>query len=35
MGAGIEVGVMSFNTEGKDTLTLSTKDKPVLTCTPR
>jgi hypothetical protein len=34
-GAGIEVGIMSFNADGKDTLTLSTKEKPVLTCTPR
>jgi hypothetical protein len=35
VGAGIEVGIMSFNTEGQDILTLSTKDKPVLTCSPR
>jgi hypothetical protein len=35
MGAGIEVGVLSFDTEGKDILTLSTKEKPVLTCVPR
>lgn len=34
-GAGIEVGILSFDTEGKDTLTLSTKEKPVLTCVPR
>lgn len=33
--AGIEVGVMSFDATGKDTLTLSTKEKPVLTCVPR
>ena len=35
VGAGIEVGILTFDTEGKDTLTLSTKEKPVLTCTPR
>jgi hypothetical protein len=35
MGAGIEVGVLTFNAEGQDTLTLSTKEKPVLTCVPR
>ena len=35
MGAGIEVGVLTFDTEGKDTLTLSTKEKPVLSCVPR
>jgi len=34
-GAGIEVGIMSFNEAGTDTLTLSTKEKPVLTCVPR
>jgi hypothetical protein len=34
-GAGIEVGIMSFDADGKDTLTLSTKEKPVLTCVPR
>jgi len=34
-GAGIEVGVLTFDAEGKDTLTLSTKEKPVLTCVPR
>ena len=34
-GAGIEVGIMSFNDAGQDTLTLSTKEKPVLTCVPR
>lgn len=33
--AGIEVGVMSFDADGLDTLTLSTKEKPVLTCVPR
>lgn len=33
--AGIEVGVMSFNDQGKDTLTLSTSEKPVLSCVPR
>ena len=34
-GAGIEVGVMTFDANGRDTLTLSTKEKPVLTCVPR
>lgn len=34
-GAGIEVGILTFDTDGKDVLTLSTKEKPVLTCTPR
>lgn len=34
-GAGIEVGMLSFDGAGKDTLTLATKEKPVLTCTPR
>ena len=34
-GAGIEVGVLAFDAEGRDTLTLSTKDKPVLSCVPR
>jgi len=33
--AGIEVGIMSFNEEGLDTLTLSTAEKPVLSCVPR
>jgi hypothetical protein len=33
--AGIEVGIMSFNENGQDTLTLSTAEKPVLTCVPR
>lgn len=34
-GAGIEIGHLSFNTDGVDTLTLSTVEKPVLVCTPR
>lgn len=34
-GAGIEVGILSFDAEGRDILTLSTKEKPVLTCVPR
>jgi hypothetical protein len=33
--AGIEVGIMSFDQEGQDILTLSTAEKPVLTCVPR
>lgn len=33
--AGIELGVLSFDAEGKDILTLSTKEKQVLTCKPR
>jgi len=35
VGAGIEIGVLTFDAEGKDTLTLSTREKPVLTCVPR
>ncbi len=34
-GAGIEVGIMSFDQNGQDMLTLSTAEKPVLTCVPR
>jgi hypothetical protein len=34
-GAGIEVGIMSFDASGRDILTLSTAVKPVLTCVPR
>lgn len=34
-GAGIEIGHLSFNQDGVDTLTLSTAEKPVLVCTPR
>lgn len=34
-GAGIEVGILAFDTEGRDTLTLSTAEKPILTCVPR
>ncbi len=34
-GAGIEVGIMSFDQNGQDVLTLSTAEKPVLTCVPR
>jgi hypothetical protein len=34
-GAGIEVGIMSFDQNGQDILTLSTAEKPVLTCVPR
>jgi hypothetical protein len=34
-GAGIEVGIMGFDEAGHDTLTLSTKEKPILTCVPR
>lgn len=34
-GAGIEVGVLSFNEAGLDTLTLSTAEKPILVCVPR
>jgi hypothetical protein len=34
-GAGIEVGIMSFDASGQDILTLSTAVKPVLTCVPR
>ena len=33
--AGIEIGVLTFNAEGKDILTLSTKEKQILTCMPR
>ena len=33
--AGIEVAMLSFDQDGKDTLTLSTREKPVLTCVPR
>lgn len=35
IGAGVEVGILTFDAEGKDTLTLSTSEKPILTCTPR
>ena len=35
MGAGIEVGMLSFDDQGRDVLILSTRDKPVLTCHPR
>jgi hypothetical protein len=35
MQAGIEVGIMSFDQNGQDILTLSTAEKPVLTCEPR
>lgn len=35
VNAGIEVGVLSFNEADEDLLTLSTKEKPVLTCVPR
>lgn len=34
-GAGIEVGVLTFDEQGQDILALSTKDKEVLRCTPR
>ena len=33
--AGIEVGILSFDQDGRDIFTLSTKEKPILTCTPR
>jgi hypothetical protein len=32
---GITIGLVSFDTNGNDVLTLSTPDKPVLSCTPR
>lgn len=32
---GIATGLVSFDTNGNDVLTLYTPDKPVLTCTPR
>ena len=32
---GITTGLVSFDTNGNDVLTLYTPDKPVLTCTPR
>ena len=35
MNAGIEVGIMGFDAEGRDTLALSTKEKQVLSCVPR
>lgn len=35
VNAGIEVGVLTFDQDGKDILTLSTKEKPILTCRPR
>ena len=34
-GAGIEVGALSFNEAGLDTLTLATAEKPILVCVPR
>jgi hypothetical protein len=34
-GAGIEVGVLTFDEEGRDILALSTKEKEVLRCVPR
>lgn len=34
-GAGIMGGTLGFDQEGRDTLTLFTSEKPVLTCTPR
>lgn len=34
-GAGIEVGVLSFDDQGTDLLTLSTAERAILTCTPR
>jgi hypothetical protein len=34
-GAGILGGTLGFDAEGRDTLTLFTSEKPVLTCTPR
>jgi hypothetical protein len=35
LNAGIEVGILAFDAAGKDTLTLATKEKQVLTCMPR
>lgn len=32
---GIQKGLVSFDAQGNDVLTLYTPDKPVLTCTPR
>lgn len=34
-GAGIIGGTLGFDDQGRDTLTLFTPDKPVLTCLPR
>lgn len=35
VGAGVQTGVLSFDANGKDILTLATAEKPILTCTPR
>ena len=35
LNAGIEVGLMGFDDQGRDILSLNTKEKPVLTCRPR
>ena len=35
VGAGIEIGMLGFDEEGRDVLILSTKEKPILTCRPR
>jgi len=32
---GIEKGLVAFDAQGNDVLTLYTPDKPVLSCTPR
>lgn len=34
-GAGVQTGVLSFDANGRDILTLATAEKPILTCTPR
>ena len=33
--AGIEVGLLGFDPEGADVFSLSTSEKPILTCRPR
>ena len=33
--AGIEVGLMGFDDQGRDILSLNTAEKPILTCRPR
>lgn len=33
--AGVEVGLMGFDDQGRDILSLNTAEKPILTCRPR
>lgn len=35
LNAGIEIGLMGLDAEGRDVLSLNTKEKPILTCVPR